>query len=136
MIQNEISFRVRYAEVDRMGYVHHGNYAAYFEMGRTELMRKYGLVYRDLEDAGILLPLIEFKIKYFVPALYDEELLLLTKLQEPTGVRLIFDYLLYNSKKELVAEGSTPLVFVDSHTRKPIRPPQNIVEQFYNNIGR
>ena len=97
MIQNEISFRVRYAEVDRMGYVHHGNYAAYFEMGRTELMREYGLVYKDMEDDGYIMPLIEFKVKYFMPALYDEELTLLTKLLEPKGIRMVFEYYLYNS---------------------------------------
>ena len=136
MIQNEISFRVRYAEVDRMGYVHHGNYAAYFEMGRTELMREYGLVYKDMEDDGYIMPLIEFKVKYFMPALYDEELTLLTKLLEPKGIRMVFEYYLYNSKKELVAEGSTPLVFVDRTSRKPIRPPKKLVEQFYSNIRR
>ena len=62
MISDTISFRVRYNEVDRMGYVHHGNYAAYFEMGRTELMRKYGLNYKEMEDNG------EIKI---VGAVYD-----------------------------------------------------------------
>lgn len=130
MIENEIKFRVRYAEVDRMGYVHHGNYAAYFEMGRTELMREQGLVYKELEDEGILLPLSEFNVKYHKPALYDEELFLVTKMNLPTGVRLIFDYTLYNSNRELVAEGSTPLVFVNAKTRRPMRPPQHLVDKF------
>jgi acyl-CoA thioester hydrolase len=136
MIENKISFRVRYAEVDRMGYVHHGNYAAYFEMGRTELMREYGIVYKDLEDQGILLPLIELSVKYYVPALYDEELILTTKLLEPSGVKLIFEYFLHNKKGEMVAEGKTPLVFVDKKTRKPIRPPKELVEQLYAKIRR
>lgn len=136
MIENKIKFRVRYAEVDRMGYVHHGNYAAYFEMGRTELMREFGLVYKELEEAGILLPLSEFSVKFFKPALYDEKLTLLTKLQPPSGVRLVFEYYVYNEKKELLAEGLTPLVFVDSKSRKPIRPPKEFVEQFNQNIRR
>jgi acyl-CoA thioester hydrolase len=130
MIQNEITFRVRYAEVDRMGYVHHGNYAAYFEMGRTELMRTYGIVYKELEDEGILLPLSEFRVKYYKPAIYDEELILLTKLQEPTGVRMIFEYFLFNKNKELLSEGITPLVFVDRENRRPIRPPKKFFEVF------
>ncbi len=91
MIQNEICFRVRYAEVDRMGYVHHGNYAAYFEMGRTELMREYGLVYKELEDAR------EYCYHYWnlrlniINLLYTTNLTLITKLQESKGVRMVFE---------------------------------------------
>jgi acyl-CoA thioester hydrolase len=136
MIQNEIKFRVRYAEVDRMGYVHHGNYAAYFEMGRTELMRDYGIVYKELEDQGVILPLSEFSVKYHKPALYDDELRLVTKMTPPKGVRLIFEYFIYNEKNELLAEGVTPLVFVDSKSRRPIRPPKYMLEQFNRNIRR
>ena len=130
MIENTIKLRVRYAEVDRMGYIHHGNYAAYFEMGRTELMREYGIVYKELEDEGIILPLSEFKIKYHKPALYDEELSLETTMHKPEGVRLFFSYKIYNSKAELLAEGTTPLVFVDKTTRRPIRPPKHLVDKF------
>ncbi|QQS50836.1 MAG: acyl-CoA thioesterase [Bacteroidota bacterium] len=127
MPEDKITFRVRYAEVDRMGYAHHGNYAAYFEMGRTELMRKAGVVYKELEDQGIILPLSEFSVNYYKPALYDDELILVTKLEPPAGVRLVFKYFLYNSANELLAEGITPLVFVDRSTRKPIRPPKEII---------
>ena len=135
-MEHELIFRVRYNEVDRMGYVHHGNYAAYFEMGRTELMREAGIIYKDMEDQGIILPLSEFTVKYHRPALYDEELKLITKVQSQQGVRLIFEYFLYNPKNELVAEGITPLVFVNAQTRKPIRPPKNLIEQFNSNIRR
>lgn len=130
MIEGEIKIRVRYAEVDRMGHVYNGNYATYFEMGRTELLRGHGLVYKDLEDSGIIMPLSEFSVKYYKPAHYDDELILHTKMNMPKGVRLIFDYNLYNSERVLLAEGITSLVFVDSKTRRPIRPPKNLVEQF------
>lgn len=134
MIDNKIKFRVRYAEVDRMGYVHHGNYAAYFEMGRTELLREHGLVYKELEDDGVIMPLSEFNVKYYKPALYDDELTLHTHMNAPNGVRLVFDYSLYNSKNVLLAEGNTHLVFVDANTRRPMRPPKHLVDKFMKSI--
>jgi len=69
-----ISFRVRYCEVDRMNAVHHSQYAAYFEMGRTELLRDNGYDYRDLEDQGILLVIAKMEIRYKAPAQYDDVL--------------------------------------------------------------
>lgn len=129
MISSKISFRVRYNEVDRMGYVHHGNYAAYFEMGRTELMREYSLTYKKLEDDGILLPLTEYSVKFFEPALYDDELILETRLVKYEGVRLIFEYSLFKQENNKIAEGITPLVFVSSKTRKPVRPPAQFIEK-------
>jgi acyl-CoA thioester hydrolase len=112
-----------------MGYVHHGNYAAYFEMGRTELMREYNLTYKKLEDDGILLPLSEYSVKFFEPALYDDELILETRLVKCEGVRLIFEYSLFKEKNKKIAEGITPLVFVSSETRKPVRPPVQFIEK-------
>lgn len=129
MITTKIKFRVRYNEVDRMGYVHHGNYAAYFEMGRTELMRENGIAYKDLEDDGIILPLSEYYVKFYEPALYDEELTLETSLWAIQGVRIIFEYKLFKNNDILVAEGRTPLVFVNSTTRKPMRPPGTIIDK-------
>ncbi|MBN2485878.1 MAG: acyl-CoA thioesterase [Bacteroidales bacterium] len=129
MTSSEIAFRVRYNEVDRMGYAHHGNYAAYFEMGRTELMREHGLNYKEMEDKGILLPLSDFKVKYFQPAFYDDELRLVTILEKFTGVRLVFCYRLYNKKNLLLSEGSTSLAFVSASTGKPVRPSEEILEK-------
>lgn len=129
-MKSQITFRVRYNEVDRMGYVHHGNYAAYFEMGRTELMREKGISYKELEDRGILLPLSEFSVNYYSPALYDDILKLETTLKSFSGVRLIFEYKLYNQKNDLIAEAITPLAFVSVETRKPIRPPKEIADKF------
>ncbi|MBN1118238.1 MAG: acyl-CoA thioesterase [Bacteroidales bacterium] len=129
MITDTISFRVRYNEVDRMGYVHHGNYAAYFEMGRTELMRKHGLNYKEMEDNGVILPLSEFYVKYYSPALYDDNLSLETILTSYSGVRLNFEYILKNQHGDLIAEGKTPLVFVNNTSRKPMRPPKELIEK-------
>lgn len=129
MIKSELTFRVRYNEVDRMGYVHHGNYAAYFEMGRTELMRDHGVTYKDLEDEGVLLPLSDFVVQYYVPALYDDLLRMETTLQSFTGVRLVFEYKIYKEEDTLVAEGRTNLAFVNAGTRRPMRPPVEITDK-------
>lgn len=129
MITSEMTFRVRYNEVDRMGYVHHGNYAAYFEMGRTELMREFDITYKEMEDSGIILPLSEFYVKYFQPALYDDELKMITTLESFSGVRLIFSYKIFNQSGVLIAEGRTPLAFVSAITRKPIRPTAELINK-------
>lgn len=124
MLSNKIRIRVRYGEVDRMGYLHHGNYALYFEEGRTELIRKLGLTYREMEDQGILLPVREFHIHYYKPALYDDEITIRTSLIKYPSVRLEFDYQMINSQGEVLSEAKTTLVFVDAETRKPMRVPE------------
>ncbi len=136
MIKSEIKFRVRYNEVDRMGYVHHGNYAAYFEMGRTELMRDLGINYKELEDKGVILPLSEFTVSFYSPALYDELLRLETSLLSCSGVRLIFGYKLYNQDNQFIAEGKTTLVFVNAETGKPVRPPKDINQKLIEDFTK
>ena len=124
MISHELKIRVRYAEVDRMGYLHHGNYAAYFESGRTELLRELGLTYRQMEDNGIILPVRELNIRYFEPILYDEEILLHTIVTQLPAVRLEFKYMIENSLGTKCCEAKAVLVFVNSKTRKPTRAPE------------
>jgi acyl-CoA thioester hydrolase len=109
--------------------VHHGNYAAYFEMGRTELMREYEITYKEMEDNGIILPLSEFYVKYYQPALYDDKLRLVTILESFSGVRLVFGYKLFNQSDVLLAEGRTPLAFVNFSTRKPVRPTADLINK-------
>ncbi|HOK51714.1 MAG TPA: hotdog domain-containing protein, partial [Bacteroidales bacterium] len=85
MIQGEIKVRVRYGETDRMGYAYYGYYPFYYEMGRTELLRNYGLTYKELEDSGTLLPVSRLEIHYIAPALYDEVLTIRTSIpQKPS----------------------------------------------------
>ena len=78
MYTTEVKIRVRYAETDRMGYVYYGNYATYFEVARVESLRNLGFSYRSLEDEGILLPVLDFSIRYRRPAYYDDELTIKT----------------------------------------------------------
>lgn len=97
-----------------MGVVHHANYFTYFEMGRTELLRANGLTYRDAEEAGVLLVVIEAHCKYRRPARYDDLLRLRTTLVLANAVKIVHTYRLLRGE-ELLAEGSTTLACVDRH---------------------
>lgn len=126
MISHKTVFRVRYAETDRMGYLYYGNYAAYFEVGRVELLRSSGISYRELEDKGILLPVRDFSVRYIKPAHYDELLSLETAVTDLSNVRITFDYRLENDAGDLLTTAKTTLVFVDKASGKPVSPPADI----------
>jgi acyl-CoA thioester hydrolase len=121
MLTGEITIRVRYAETDRMGLVHHANYLIYFEQGRTELLRSQGLVYKDLEDQGFLLVLTKAEVRYKSPARYDELLTLRTIVVRTTAVRVDHRYELFRDSV-LLAEGSTTLACVDRNGRVQALP--------------
>lgn len=111
----EISIRVRYCEVDRQNAVHHSKYAVYFEMGRTELLRRNGHDYKTLEDAGVRLVVAKITIRFRAPGQYDDELSLQTLLGKIDRVRLEHTYKLTRpSDNRLIAEGATVLVHVDT----------------------
>jgi len=116
MISHEITIRVRYAETDRMGLLHHANYLIYFEQGRTELLRACGLSYKDLEDQGYLLVLTKIEVKYRQPAHYDDLLTLKTMVTRTTSVRIDHRYELYR-EGHLLAEGTSTLACVDRQGR-------------------
>lgn len=124
---HSVKLRVRYSETDQMGYCYYGNYAQYFEVGRVEAMRSFGMSYKQMEDEGIMLPVIDFQVKYFQPALYDEELTVTTVIHSLKGVRIWFEYEIRNEKNILVSQASTTLVFVAKSTMKPVQPPENFI---------
>jgi acyl-CoA thioester hydrolase len=112
MVSGEISIRVRYAETDRMGLLHHANYLVYFEQGRTELLRAQGVAYKDLEDQGYLLVLTRVQVRYRSPARYDDLLTLRTTVVRTTMVKIEHRYELLRDGL-LLAEGETTLGCVD-----------------------
>jgi acyl-CoA thioester hydrolase len=116
MLTGEITIRVRYAETDRMGLLHHANYLVYFEQGRTELLRTSGLAYRDLEDQGFLLVLTHVDVRYKSPARYDDLLTLRTTIERTTAVRIDHRYELLRDGV-LLAEGKTTLACIDREGR-------------------
>ncbi len=126
---NDISFRVRYGETDQMGVVYHGNYPQYLEMGRVEWLRTLGISYKDMENNGIILPVISLNINYKKSAVYDDLLTVRTILRKKPQVRIEFDYKIYNEEGELLAEANTVLAFMDAEKNKPIRCPEYILEK-------
>lgn len=121
MTSGEIAIRVRYAETDRMGLLHHANYLIYFEQGRTELLRSHGLSYKDLEDQGFLLVLTKIEVKYRWPARYDDLLTLKTIVTRTTSVRIDHRYEVY-CEGRLLAEGASTLACVDREGRPQALP--------------
>lgn len=128
MIQTTHSLRVRYAETDPMRYVYYGNYATYLEVARVELFRALGISYGAIEKQGILLPVSEYNIKYIKPAFYDELLEIKTTIKKKPGVRIIFDYEIFNSQNELITTASTTLFFLNTETQKIIRCPDFLMK--------
>jgi acyl-CoA thioester hydrolase len=116
MLSGEIQIRVRYAETDRMGLLHHANFLIYFEQGRTELLRSLGVSYKDLEDQGYYLVLTRVEVRYRSPARYDDLLTLRTTVVKTTAVRIDHQYELFRDGV-LLAEGSTTLGSVDRNGR-------------------
>jgi acyl-CoA thioester hydrolase len=117
----EIQIRVRYAETDRMGLLHHANYLVYFEQGRTELLRPLGKSYKEMEDQGFFLVLHKIEVRYRRPARYDDLLTLRTSVSRVTQVRIDHKYELMRGG-ELLAEGSSTLACVDRDGRLQALP--------------
>src|SRR5690606_20744053 len=130
MISSTISIRVRYAETDKIGVVYHANYATYCEVARVEFFRSLGLPYKELEENGIMLPVVELQIKYSKPAHYDELLSIETLLTEiPSGAKIRFEYKIYNEKRELISTAYSVLAFVEISSRRPVKCPEYMVEK-------
>ena len=124
MFESEVQLRVRYAETDQMGYVYHGNYAAYFEVTRTEVFRKLGIEYKEMEASGTMMPVLELKTKFIRPAKYDDLLTIrLFVKSKPHGTRIKFEYEVLNEEGTLLTIGETLMVFVDMKTGRPTEIP-------------
>lgn len=129
---HETSFRIRYGEVDRMGYAYHANYLVFFEMGRTEMLRSMGETYRRLEEEGTLLVVVETGVRHIRPATYDDLVTVHTRLAELRGVRMRFDYELRRDGDTL-ATGFTVLAATDPRG-KPCRIPAPFRERIRDHV--
>ena len=125
-MEHTIEIKIRYDEVDKMGYVYHGNYARYFHISRTELLRTVDLCDKTLEEHNILLPVIEMNIRYLKPIFYDEVIKISTRLLKTSYIKLFFEHRVFNTKSELINRGTSTLALVDLDSRKPIRMPDFI----------
>ena len=129
---DEIEIRVRYGETDQMGVVYHGNYAQYFEIGRVEWLRKFGVSYKEMEESGIMLPVISLSVKFKKSARYDDVIKVKTQLVKIPSAIIEFDYEILNDKNEILATGNTSLVFIDINRNRPTRCPQYILDKLQN----
>ena len=124
MYISETHIRVRYGETDQMGYVYYGNYASYFEVARVESLRQLGLTYKELEEMGVMMPVLENKSRYLSPALYDDLLKIVTTIRVKPSVRIAFEYEIFNGQGKLIHQGETLLAFVQKNSGRPCRPPE------------
>jgi acyl-CoA thioester hydrolase len=124
-------FTVRYSETDRMGYLYYGHYAAYFEVARVEALRELGIVYKDLEDQGVLLPVRTFNIHYKAPAHYDDLVEVRTRIAQFSGTRILFAFESYRGDT-LLNTAEVELVFVDKTSGRPCKAPQHISDLLEN----
>lgn len=129
MISHSFSFRVRYGETDQMGVVYHGNYAHFFELGRTEWLRSLGVTYKYMEKTGVMLPVISLSCNFKKSAFYDEILTVKTMLKRQPGVKIEFDYEITNESGEIITLGNTVLAFINMETKKPMRCPAYILNK-------
>lgn len=125
----DIEIRVRYAETDAMGYLHHAQYFVYFEQGRTELLRLNGVRYRDMEERGIFYVVARLECRYRAPARYDDLLRLTTTTARLTPVRVEHGYRLTRDDR-LLAEGHSTLVSVGRDGR-----PLTLPDDLYNRLA-
>jgi acyl-CoA thioester hydrolase len=126
--------RVSYSDTDQMGYAHHSNYLKYYEAARWNMFRHWGLPYKDIEEAGMLLPVVGVRMEYLKPAFYDEELTIETNLVALKGPKLILDFKAFNEAKELINTATITLAFVSKRTRKPSKPLQFFVEMLAQKV--
>jgi|TARA_B110000967_G_scaffold209300_1_gene264824 acyl-CoA thioester hydrolase len=120
--------RVRYSETDQMGVVYHGNYAQFFELGRTEWLRKLGITYKDMEISGIMLPVISLSCNFIKPAKYDDVLTIQTILLKKPMVKIVFDYKITNQHEQLICTGNSVLAFIKTENNKPTSCPNYLLE--------
>ena len=129
MYSNKTTVRVRYGETDQMGVVYYGVYAQYFEVGRVEALRELGMSYREMEEQGVMLPVSHFEANYHRSARYDDVLTIETTISEMPGVKIRFDFNIFNERGDLLTTGKVTLVFVSATTRRPRKAPAYFLDK-------
>ena len=136
MIVTETKVRVYYQDTDQMGVVYYGNYARYYEIGRTEMIRSMGFTYKQMEELKILLPARSLKINYHKSAYYDDLLTVRTIIDNIPKVKFPIKTEIYNEKGELINSGETVLVFFSAITNKPVAAPKFFIDEVTRNFSQ
>lgn len=138
MFTHNTQIRIRYSETDQMGYCYYGNYAQFFEIGRVETLRALGISYKELEDKGVMLPVLNYEVRFIKPAYYDDLITIKTTIKKIPAARIDFDYEVYNENNQLLTTAHTTLVFIQKQTMKPCPAPDEVVtclKLHFNNEG-
>ncbi|MEE0235085.1 MAG: thioesterase family protein [Bacteroidales bacterium] len=130
MLRFEHYLDVRYYETDQMGIVHHSNYIRYFECGRVAMLKDLGLPIENIEEAGVMLPVVSVECRYKVPARLGETLKIISMIDEVPRAKLVIRTEIFNPSGQLVCEGQVVLGFINSLTRRPVRCPDSLVKVF------
>ncbi len=116
-----------------MGFVYHGHYAQFYEIGRTEALRSLGITYKDVEALGVIMPVVEIHTKFLRPAKYDDLITVVTIVKEmPLHHKIIFFGEIYNEQNELLNTGTVTLYFMNATTMKRCNMPEMIQERIEN----
>ena len=121
---------VRYHETDQMHFVHHSNYLKYFELARLEWLSDLQISYAEMENRGILMPVVYASLKYIKPLVFGDNFSVTVILKKEPKATLEFDYKILNQNKELISTGNTLLAFLSSDTKLPMRCPKFLLEKF------
>lgn len=131
MIEYVHLHRVRYREVDPMGIVYHTHYADYFEAARTEMLRQMGLAYKQIEEAGIIMPVVSLEINYHRPAYYDDLLEVVARVEDLPSMRVHIDNVVRRQgETNVLTSGRVTLCFVDRERNRPVRAPEKFLDLF------
>ena len=135
ILQYDTNIRVCYGDTDKGGVVYHGTYPRYYEVSRTELLRPYGITYKEIEERGLVLPVRSLHITYLKPAFYDELLRVRSIIEELPTIRFKIKTEIYNSRNELINQGEVVLVSTNPRTGRAVKPPSWFVDKLTTIIG-
>lgn len=123
-MHSRTNLTVRYAETDRMGVAHHSCYPIWFEAGRTDYIKIYGISYTEIEEKGVIMPLTDLSCKFIRSAKYEDNLIIRTKVMTLSAARISFNYTVKRINKDQteteLAYGVTEHGFIDKDTFRPI----------------
>ena len=126
MNSHQMVYRISYSDTDQMGFMHHSNYLKYYETARWELFRSIGIAYPEIENVGIILPVINASVNFIKPAFFDQEIIIKIRIRSFKGARILFEYQAINETGEIINEAQITVACVKKSTNKACFPPKKI----------
>lgn len=134
MLTHRYSARVSYSETDQMGFVHHSNYARFYENARWEMFRSMGINYAQIEEDGVLMPVVKMEARFIQALHYDEEYVIETQISKLPQSVLELAYIISTRERGIVHTAKVTLAFINKITQKACRPPVMIVQKLSTNL--